>query len=178
MNRQFQPDALFATFSDLSPERLRADGVRLLFSDVDNTLAPYEEPDPSEEVKRWVASLKNAGIVLVLISNNHAPRLERFNQSLGLRVYPDSKKPLPRVFRRAAEEHGVPLAACAILGDQIFTDVWGARHLSMKAYMVPPIKDKTTLFFRAKRRMERPILRKFAKAHPDHIDLSFWKIKE
>ena len=178
MKNPLAPHVMFGRFADVSPDFLRLRGVRLLFSDVDNTLAPYETPDPSDEVKAWVAALKKAGIRLVFISNNHAQRLERFARELDVPFYPDSKKPLPNVFRRVAKEYDVPLMACAVLGDQVFTDVLGARALGMQAFMVPPIKDKTTLFFRAKRYLERPVMRYYAKGHPGHTDLSFWNIKE
>ena len=178
MKYTLQPDALFATYREITPTYLKSNGIKLLFTDVDNTLAPYEVPDPDEAIKSWLSSLAEADIKVVFVSNNKSPRLERFNATLGLDAYPDSKKPFANVFRRVAKEVGLSLSACAVLGDQIFTDVWAGKRLGMFSIMVPPIKDKTTLFFKAKRRLERPILKKFAKTHPDHIDLSFWKIKE
>ncbi len=178
MKYTLQPDALFATYSEITPAYLTEKGIKLLFTDVDNTLAPYETPDPDDAVKTWLASLKEAGIKVVFVSNNKSPRLDRFNQTLGLAACPNAKKPFVGVLKKTAKEAGTPLFACALLGDQIFTDVWAGKRLGILSLMVAPIKDKTTLFFRTKRRLERPILKKFAKAHPDHIDLSFWKIKE
>ncbi len=57
------------------------------------------------------------------------------------------------------EVAGVPPGRAAILGDQIFTDCLAAKRLGMKAYIVPPIKDKKNLFFRFKRLLEKPFLR-------------------
>lgn len=178
MKYDLQPDALFARYSDITAAYLKTSGIALLFTDVDNTLAPYETPEPDDAIKAWLASLAKAGIKVVFVSNNKSPRLDRFNRALGLDAYPNSKKPFAGVFRRVAKDEGLPLSSCAVLGDQIFTDIWAGKRLGMRSLMVPPIKDKTTLFFKTKRRLERPILKKFAKAHPDHIDLSFWKIKE
>ena len=178
MKYNLQPDALFASYAEITPAYLKTNGIKLLFTDVDNTLAPYEVPEPDDAIRAWLASLAKAGVKVVFVSNNKSPRLDRFNATLGLDAYPDSKKPFANAFRRVAKEEGLSLSACAVLGDQIFTDVWAGKRLGMHSIMVPPIKDKTTLFFKTKRRLERPILKKFAKAHPDHIDLSFWKIKE
>ncbi|MBQ7173662.1 MAG: YqeG family HAD IIIA-type phosphatase [Clostridia bacterium] len=178
MKKFFQPDALFSSFDKITPKYLSERGVRLLFTDVDNTLAPYELPEPDERVTAWLDSLKEAGITVVFLSNNHSDRLAIFNASLGLDAYSDCKKPFIGILKKIAKEKEIPLSACALLGDQIFTDIWAGKRLGILSLMVPPIKDKTTLFFRAKRRLERPVLKKFAKAHPDHIDLSFWKIKE
>ena len=178
MSKKLQPDALFSSFEEITPAYLTSRGIKLLFTDVDNTLAPYEVPEPNEKIRAWLSSMKSAGIRVVFISNNKSPRLDLFNASLGLDAYPNAKKPCGGVLRRAAKDAEIPLSACAVLGDQIFTDIWAGKRLGMLSLMVPPIKDKTTLFFKTKRRLERPILKKFAKAHPDHIDLSFWKIKE
>ena len=178
MKHNLQPDALFASYSEIEPAYLTAKGIKLLFTDLDNTLAPYEVQDPDDAVRAWLSSLGEAGIKVVFVSNNRSPRLDRFNKTLGLSACPNAKKPFVGVLKRTAKEAGVPLSACALLGDQIFTDVWAGKRLGILSLMVPPIKDKTTLFFKTKRRLERPILKRFAKAHPDHIDLSFWKIKE
>ena len=178
MKYTLQPDALFASYSEITSEYLQAKGIKLLFTDVDNTLAPYEIPEPDDAIRSWLDSLKAANIKVVFVSNNKSPRLALFNRTLGLDAYPNSKKPFANALVRVANKEGLPLSACAVLGDQIFTDVWAGKRLGMLSLMVPPIKDKTTLFFKTKRRLERPILKKFAKAHPDHIDLSFWKIKE
>lgn len=178
MRKRLQPDLLFPSFEKITPKYLSERSIKLLFTDVDNTLAPYEVPKPDEKIKAWLDSMKNAGITVVFVSNNHSDRLAIFNSSLGLDAYSDCKKPLIGVLKKIATEKGVPLSQCALLGDQIFTDVWAGKRLGVLSLMVPPIKDKTTLFFRTKRWLERPILRAYAKSHPDHIDLSFWKIKE
>ena len=87
------PYRIFDKFDDISPEYLTSLGVKFLFSDVDNTLAPYEVPEPDERIRSWLDSLKDAGITVVLVSNNHGDRIELFNRTLGLAAYADCKKP-------------------------------------------------------------------------------------
>ena len=48
-----------------------------------------------------------------------------------------------------------------VLGDQLLTDALAGKRLGLRVLIVPPIKDKTTLFFRFKRLCERPIIRRF-----------------
>ena len=152
------PDAYFARFTDITPAFLQARGIDALLIDIDNTLAPYEEPDPRPETAAWFAALAEAGIRAALISNNHADRVERFNAALGLPTFPDAHKPLPRTARAALAAIGAEPARAASLGDQIFTDVACARFCGMQAILVPPIRDKRTLFWRIKRALERPII--------------------
>ena len=160
------PYQIFDKFDDITPEYFVSRGVKFVFSDVDNTLAPYEVPEPDERIRAWLDSLKNAGITVVLVSNNHSDRIELFNRSLGLSAYADCKKPGKKRLGEIMKAHGAVAENSAFLGDQIFTDVLSARNLGIKiALLVPPIKDKLTLFFRFKRWMEKPIIRKYYKIH-------------
>ncbi len=174
----FTPDYMFATFDAVTPAFLQSLGVRALLIDIDNTLAPYEEPDPNERVLLWFAELEKAGIKAALVSNNHAPRVERFSKPLGLVAYPNSKKPSRKTLERAMKELGVTHTETAMLGDQILTDCFAGKHIGLCAIIVPPIKDKTNLFFRFKRLVERPVIRKYARKNGYQPWMAFWKIKK
>ena len=171
------PDYMFGTFSEVTPDFLQSIGVRALLIDIDNTLAPYEEPDPNQTILDWFDTLKKNGICVALVSNNHAPRVERFNKPLGLIAYPDSGKPGRKTLERAMRELGVTHAETAMLGDQLLTDCFAGKHIGLRAIIVPPIKDKTNLFFRSKRFLERPFIRKYAKQNGYEKWMAFWKIK-
>lgn len=155
------PDLRLDCYRSLTPEILKALGVRALLIDIDNTLAPYEQPLPDDRHREWFRSLASAGIRCALISNNKPDRVELFNETLHLPAYADCGKPSRKYLRIALSELGVPASEAAVLGDQIFTDCLSARRMGMKAIIVPPIRDKRTLFFRFKRALERPILRAY-----------------
>ena len=178
MKNYLTPDYMFATFDAVTPAFLQSIGVRALLIDIDNTLAPYEEPDPNKRVLAWFAELEKNGIKAALVSNNHAPRVERFNKSLGLIAYPDSGKPGRKTLERAMKELGVTHTETAMLGDQILTDCFAGKHIGLRAIIVPPIKDKTNLFFRFKRLVERPAIRKYARKNGYQPWMAFWKIKK
>ena len=169
---------MFATFDEVTPAFLQSIGVRALLIDIDNTLAPYEQPDPDQRILAWFAELEKNGIRAALVSNNHAPRVERFNKPLGLIAYPDSGKPFRGTLERAMKELGVTHAETAILGDQLLTDCFAGKHIGLRAIIVPPIKDKTNLFFRFKRFLERPFIRKYAKQNGYQEWMKFWKVSE
>ena len=150
-------------FDDVTTDFLIANGIRALILDIDNTLAPYEEPDPNERVLAWFSALKEAGIVAAFVSNNDFERVSRFNRKIGIPMYPKGKKPLKKYMRRAIDSLGVSPRETAIMGDQIFTDVWAGRNVGIRCIVVPPIKDKTDFFTKFKRVLERPILRYYRK---------------
>ncbi len=157
------PDYVFDTYRDVSPEFLTSLGIKALLIDIDNTLAPYEQELPDENIIKWFEGLKAAGICSALISNNHPPRVKLFNSLLGLHAYADSGKPGGKALIQAMKDMDVDISVTAGLGDQLLTDTLAVHRLGMISIIVPPINDKRTLFFRFKRWLEKPFMRRYRK---------------
>jgi len=173
----FTPTYMFGHYWEVTPAFLQKAGIRALLIDIDNTLAPYEQELPDERIRQWFRALHENGIKTALVSNNHPPRVNLFNQSLGLLAYPDSGKPKKKTLLRAMSELGVTAEETAMMGDQLLTDSFAGKHIGLPSIIVPPIKDKTNLFFRFKRWCERPFIRKYAKKNGYLEYMSFWRIK-
>ncbi len=154
----YLPDFYYHDIYVLTPEFLEEQGIKALICDIDNTLEPYEEPCPTERLMHWINDMTAHGIRFAFVSNNRAPRVERFNQDLGFFAIARSGKPSPEPVRAAMQALEVQPSECAMLGDQIFTDVLAGKRAGLRAILVKPIRDKKTLFFRFKRVMEKPIL--------------------
>ena len=165
LERYLIPDYIFPRYDDVTPEFLASIGVRALLIDIDNTLAPYEQPDPDERNFAWVAAMRTAGIALTFVSNNHQERVERFAAPLGVKAYWDAAKPFRKTLDIAMAEMGSTVENTAMLGDQLLTDAYAGKHIGLRTLIVPPIRDKRTLFVRAKRHIERPYIRKYHKLH-------------
>ena len=163
MSNWLTPDYMFRTYREITPEFLHSIGVKALLVDIDNTLAPYEQPEPDEDNVAWMNAMKEAGIGLAFISNNGKERVERFNQSLGFPAYWESGKPVRRCLDDAMIKLKVTAEETAVLGDQLLTDALAGKHIGLRAIIVPPIKDKTSPFFRFKRWCEKPFIRTFKK---------------
>ena len=166
LERYLIPDYIFPRYDDVTPEFLASIGVCALLIDIDNTLAPYEQPDPDERNFAWVAAMRAAGIALTFVSNNHQERVERFAAPLGVKAYWDAAKPFRKTLDIAMREMGSTVENTAMLGDQLLTDAYAGKHIGLRTLIVPPIRDKKSLFVRAKRRIERPYIRKYRKLHP------------
>ena len=160
---------MFEKFDDITPEFLLSNGIRAFLIDIDNTLAPYEQEAPDEKIFNWFSSLRAAGTSASLVSNNHRERVELFNKDLGLPAYPDCGKPKTATLLLAIEKMGATLECSASIGDQLLTDALAAHRLGIPAYIVPPIKDKKNLFFRFKRLLEKPYIRKYKKLEKEGI---------
>ncbi len=161
MKNPLMPDYMFRAFDEITPAFLRRLGVNAILADIDNTLAPYEQPEPDERIRGWIASLAVAGIGIAFVSNNDRERVELFNRSLGVPAYYKSGKPFKKNLVRAMNDLGGTLETTVMLGDQLLTDALAGHNLGVRCLIVPPIRDKKNAFFRFKRWLEKPVVRKF-----------------
>ena len=161
MTLKLVPEFYFDSFCMASSEFLLSLGIKGIVLDVDNTLEPYENERPSSNVIEWFDSLKEAGIQISIVSNNDRERIELFAEGLNIPVFYKAKKPFAKFVLAAMEIMGTNSDNTILMGDQIFTDVWAAHNAKIKAILVPPIKDKTDIFTRFKRLLEKPILHKY-----------------
>ena len=159
------PDYIFPSYGDVTVDFLREIGVKALLIDIDNTLAPYEMPEPDDKIRQWFKTLAENGIRATLVSNNDRERVELFNATLGLPAYYKSGKPFAKNLKRAMAAMGSDKTNTAMLGDQLLTDAAAGKHIGLRTIIVPPIRDKSNAFFRSKRAMEVPHIRKYVKLH-------------
>ena len=82
--KKLMPDFVLTSYRDVTPEFLSSLGAKALVSDIDNTLATYDDLDAPPEVADWVRSLTDAGISLTLVSNNRSDRVDRFCKGLQI----------------------------------------------------------------------------------------------
>lgn len=165
MLNKLLPDFYFEKFDDVTPEFLKKNGIKTLLLDVDNTIAPYEQATPDERIRAWLLALEKSGVAYAFISNNSSDRrINIFNESIGAPAFAKSGKPFAKKnIGKALKALGRDLEGAAFMGDQIFTDVCAGKFCGMKAILVPPIKDKASLFFKFKRSLEKPILKHYFK---------------
>ena len=163
MQGPLMPDYMFRTFDEITPAFLQSLGIRAILADIDNTLAPYEQPEPDDRIKNWIASLAAAGIAIAFVSNNDRERVELFNRTLGVPAYWKSGKPFKKNLIKAMNDLGGTRETTVMLGDQLLTDALAGHNLGVKCLIVPPIRDKKNAFFRFKRWLEKPVIRKYKK---------------
>lgn len=163
MKHPLLPDYDFDTYKGVTPEFLKSIGKTCVLCDIDNTLVPYDVPDPTDDVCSWVKTITDAGIKLILVSNNEKERVEKFNEKLNLPYLYKSGKPSRRTVKRALEILKDEKKNAVMLGDQLLTDVITARVSGITSLWVPTIKKVETPFFRAKSAIERPFIKHYYK---------------
>jgi len=148
---------------DITAEKLADIKVSALILDLDNTLTTHNNPKQDPAVLEWLAYMRKSGIKMTILSNNTKKRVLPFARELKLDFIAVGLKPLPFGYARAIAALGVPKKNVAVVGDQLFTDVLGARLYSAKAILVEPFEHETHPLFRLKRKVESKVLKRYKK---------------
>lgn len=134
------PDRILNDYRQVTPALLQQLDIRLLLCDLDYTLAPRSQWDPDADLFRWLQAHREAGITVIIISNNRSDeRVERFCGGLGIHYVGHAGKPSRKGFREAMERAGISKEHTAMLGDKLLTDVLGAQRVGILSLMVEPL---------------------------------------
>lgn len=157
MLERFYPDNETESAYTIDYERLYEEGYRGVIFDIDNTLVPHGAP-ADERAAALFGRLHGLGFQTVLLSNNKEDRVRTFNDGVGSRYIFKAGKPGGKGYGRAMELMGTGPGNTVFVGDQLFTDVWGAKKAGIATYLVKPIHPKEEIQIVLKRRLERIVL--------------------
>ena len=159
----FFPDRYVASTYVIDFEQLYEEGYRGLIFDIDNTLVPHGAP-ADKRAAALFDRLKSIGFRCCLISNNQEPRVKMFNQDIGVDYVYNAHKPSTKNYVRAMEIMGTDKENSLFIGDQLFTDVWGAKRAGIRNILVRPIHPKEEIQIVLKRYLERIVLHFYKKS--------------
>ena len=129
-----KPTAAFVSFKDVTVDFLKENKIDAILLDVDNTVSPPSSKQIYEGVQDWLSEVKKSGVEVV--------------------------KPLPFGFIRAKKKLSVNPKNALVVGDQIFTDILGAKFAGMKSVLLVPQSPDNGASIKIRRRMELPIRKK------------------
>ena len=135
------PTMITDRLTDLTESFLKEKGIRLLMLDFDNTIVPYTTSTPTDTMKAWLDQMNRSDIKLCIVSNSHNDRVKIFCKAHGLDCITHARKPFSKGIRQCLEKYGVPTDACALVGDQIFTDTLGANSAGVRSILVKAIHN-------------------------------------
>ena len=157
MRHFLYPDEYLPSAYQIDYEGLYQTGFRGLIYDIDNTLVPHGEPADDRAIALF-AHLKELGFDCVLISNNKEPRVKAFAHRVKARYIFKAGKPKPGNYRRAMEMMHTGCSNTVFIGDQLFTDVAGAKLAGIYSILVEPIHPKEEIQIVIKRYFEKIVL--------------------
>jgi len=169
MLNKFKPTWMVESIYHITPEQLEKNNIKGVLTDLDNTLIAWNNPEGTQELKDWIALMKENAIPVVIISNNSDKRIKVIADKLQLPYVPRSLKPSRRGYLKAVEQLQLPLDQCLMVGDQLLTDVFGANRTGIKTVWVMPIINSDEWNTRINRFFERKLLKRLLKNDPGMI---------
>lgn len=160
----FYPDEYLDSTYVIDFDALYRAGYRGVIFDIDNTLVPHGAP-ADERARALFCHLKEIGFDCCLLSNNQLPRIELFNQDIHVKFIENAHKPSVKNYRKAMQMMGTNTENTLFVGDQLFTDVYGARRTGIHSILVKPIHPKEEIQIVLKRYLERIVLYFYEKDH-------------
>ena len=158
----FYPDTWVDSTYQIDFDELYKKGYRGLIFDIDNTLVPHGEPADERAIALF-AHLKELGFSCCLLSNNQLERVQMFNRDVQVHYIEDAHKPSRKNYLKAMELMHTDLSNTMFIGDQLFTDVYGAKRTGMANILVKPFHPKEEIQIVLKRYLEKIVLHFYQK---------------
>lgn len=162
MFKIFYPKEYFDSTYSIDFERYYKMGYRAVIFDVDNTLVEHDAL-ADERATALIKGLMEMGYQVCFLSNNDEERVKSFNENLGANYIFKAGKPLAKGYNKAMEVMGSDRKNTLFVGDQIFTDIWGANNAGIRSVLVQPIAKHEEIQIILKRIPEKLILHFYLK---------------
>lgn len=157
MLKMFYPDREVDSTYDIDFETLYKNGYRGVIFDIDNTLVPHGAPADERAIALF-ERLRTIGFQTMLLSNNKEPRVKMFHDGVHSPYIYKAGKPGRTGYQNAMEQMGTNVTNTLFVGDQLFTDVWGAKRTGIFSILVHPIHPKEEIQIVLKRYLEKVVL--------------------
>ena len=158
MKNPLFPDIYVKSIYELPLEYLEGKGIKVLAFDIDNTIAPYDVAEPDDSAVELFEYLKKRGFRLILLSNNHKERITIFNRKLGVTAVYKAGKPSGKILKKVVEKMGFKGSETAVIGDQVFTDVWCAHNVGGIGIYSHPMCNRDQLITKVKRPADKLVM--------------------
>lgn len=157
------PDEHVNKITDITIKMLKKNNIEYMFLDSDNTLIDLDR-NPLEGLQEWTQKLKENNIKFCIISNSIKKRkVEKIAKILDIPYVYFALKPTKIGFKRAKKLMNIQNnEKIAEVGDQIFTDVLGAKRMKMFSILTNPICEEKVKLNNIKRKLEKRILKNYS----------------
>ena len=166
MFERFFPDESVSSTYDIDFQSLYEEGYRGILFDIDNTLVEHGK-GASDQALDLFRRLEEMGFQCCLISNNKKQRVSSFNEKIGAHMIFNAHKPRRKGYREAMEMMGTNKENTLFVGDQLFTDIWGAKRIGIRNILVKPINKNEEIQIVLKRYLEKIILKEYRQKKKD-----------
>jgi HAD superfamily phosphatase (TIGR01668 family) len=153
------PDEYVESIAEVDLDKLWNAGYRLILTDLDNTLVPWNYPDVTEDLARWLEAARGKGFQVCILSNNKGPRVKAFAEKANVSYIASARKPKSGAYREALSRFGATPQTAVMIGDQLFTDIQGGKRCGIYTILVLPIDPHEWWGTRVVRKFERIVMK-------------------
>lgn len=146
---------------DIDLDVLTENNIKYVFTDLDNTLAPYYIATPEEKVINFINELKDKGFKVIIVSNNTGKRVETFAENLNIPYISGAKKPFTSTLKNYIIKNNINLDECVIVGDQMVTDIGCATKLNCRCILTSPLDKKEPMVTYLNRKIDQHLRKKY-----------------
>ncbi|KXT73983.1 Hydrolase, HAD subfamily IIIA [Streptococcus sp. DD10] len=161
----YMPDFAVEAVYNVTVEGLRKQGVKAVLVDLDNTLIAWNNPDGTPEMRQWLSDLSNAGICVVVVSNNNRKRVKRAVEKFDIDYVYWALKPFTLGIRRALKRYQISKDEVVMVGDQLMTDIRAAHRAGIRSILVKPLVKHDSIKTQINRARERRVLQKITEKY-------------
>lgn len=162
----FKPTWMVSRAYEISPADLQRHGIRAVFSDLDNTLIAWNNPNGTPELRAWLQELRAANIPLIVVSNNSRERIGKAVAKLDLPYVARSLKPLSFGITRARKKLDLQPSEVVMVGDQLMTDIIAANNAQVRSILVKPLIETDKWVTKPNRFMEKFVMKELYRQYP------------
>ena len=150
------PFALAESIYEIPASFYKGLGVKAVLVDLDNTLDPYTVSHPGEKARKWKEELGEAGLRIVILSNNSGGRVGLYSRELGVEARYLMRKPFAGPLRKFLRQEGYSPNEVILVGDQIQTDVLAGNGAGVRVILTEPLFPKEPPWTKFNRLFDRP----------------------
>ena len=161
MFQRFYPHTTKNNVFEMDEKFYRDNGIKGVIFDIDNTLVTHDTLRPPQEILEYFAFLENLGIKYAIASNNNKERVNAFCENLDIPYVGKSWKPFKKNLKKICREFGLWKNEVCLVGDQIFTDIYGGRRMKFYTVLVTAVGENETKFVAFKRIFEKAVMKEY-----------------
>jgi HAD superfamily phosphatase (TIGR01668 family) len=132
--------------------------IKGIIVDLDNTLVAWGEKEVSQKILDWVKEAKKIGFKICIVSNTNSKRVAEFAKIFNIPYHSKYFKPFSIAFNNGLKILDTKKTETVVIGDQIFTDIWGGNRLKLLTILVIPIVKKDSIGTFLHRNLEKILI--------------------
>ena len=161
----FLPDSYYKDIYSIDYKKLKKQGIKYLLFDFDNTIIEMNKYRYTKKHDELFKELKKDFNIAIISNTINKQKIEDFTKKCGIEYILLAMKPLKRGFKKIIKKNNLKSEEICMIGDQLVTDIYGAKKMHIKAILVDRINNEELPLTRLNRKLEKRILKKLNRDH-------------